>query len=72
MTHTVEVMQTWGERMFLLRNIPVAVLVIIAALDRADIALLGASFPMLEKTLGVHGTASVILRPRTEYEVPPQ
>ncbi|KAL3808782.1 LOW QUALITY PROTEIN: hypothetical protein ACHAXA_011405 [Cyclostephanos tholiformis] len=40
--------------MFLLRNIPVAVLVIIAALDRADIALLGASFPMLEKTLGVH------------------
>ena len=48
-------MQTWGERMILLRSIPVAVLVVIAALDRADIALLGASFPMLEKTLGVHG-----------------
>jgi hypothetical protein len=52
---TTTAMQTWGERMILLRSIPVAVLVVIAALDRADIALLGASFPMLEKTLGVHG-----------------
>jgi hypothetical protein len=56
-------LRTCGERIFIqwerskvLRSLPVAVLVIIAALDRADMALLGASFPMLEKTLGVHGT----------------
>lgn len=30
-------------------------MVIIAALDSGDKALLGASFPMLEKTLGLHG-----------------
>mmetsp|Transcript_15074 Transcript_15074/g.32707 ORF Transcript_15074/g.32707 Transcript_15074/m.32707 type:complete len:444 (-) Transcript_15074:358-1689(-) len=42
------------ERSKILCSIPVAVLVIIAALDSADKALLGASFPMLEKNLGLH------------------
>lgn len=42
------------ERIKLLCSLPVAVLVTIAALDSADKALLGASFPMLEKTLGLH------------------
>ncbi|KAL7548796.1 hypothetical protein ACHAWF_012051 [Thalassiosira exigua] len=41
-------------RSTLLCSLPVAVLVTIAALDSADKALLGASFPMLEKTLGLH------------------
>ena len=36
-------------------SLPVFVLIIIAALDSADKALLGASFPMLEKALGLHG-----------------
>jgi hypothetical protein len=54
-------MLSWGERLFLLRSLPVAILVVIAALDRADMALLGASFPMLEKTLGVHGKVLAIL-----------
>ena len=35
-------------------TLPVTVLVVIAALDSGDKALLGASFPMLEKTLGLH------------------
>lgn len=35
-------------------NLPIILLVIIAALDSADKALLAASFPMLEKTLGLH------------------
>lgn len=35
-------------------KLPVLLLVIIAALDSADKALLAASFPMLEKTLGLH------------------
>jgi hypothetical protein len=39
----------------ILCSIPVAVLVVIAALDAADKALLAASFPMLEKTLHLHG-----------------
>lgn len=43
----------WGSRKILC-TAPVAVLVSIAALDSADKALLGASFPMLEKTLGLH------------------
>lgn len=38
----------------LLCKLPVLLLVIIAALDSADKALLAASFPMLEKTLGLH------------------
>ena len=36
-------------------SLPVTVLVVIAALDAADKALLGASFPWLEKTLHLHG-----------------
>ena len=36
-------------------SLPVTVLVVIAALDAADKALLGASFPMLERTLHLHG-----------------
>jgi hypothetical protein len=44
------------ERAEVLRSVPVAVLVIIAALDSADKAMLGASFPMLSATLGLHGT----------------
>jgi hypothetical protein len=44
------------ERTKILRSVPVAALVVIAALDSADKALLGASFPMLEATLGLHGT----------------
>jgi hypothetical protein len=44
------------ERTEVLRSVPVAVLVIIAALDSADKAMLGASFPMLSATLGLHGT----------------
>ena len=44
----------WEARQILC-TVPVAVLVTIAALDSADKALLGASFPMLEKTLGLHG-----------------
>ena len=46
---------SWGQQSKVLCSIPVAVLVIIAALDSGDKALLGASFPMLEKTLGLHG-----------------
>ncbi|KAL7537021.1 hypothetical protein ACHAXR_008409 [Thalassiosira sp. AJA248-18] len=42
------------ERSKILCSLPVAVLVVIAALDSADKALLGASFPMLERTLGLH------------------
>ena len=38
----------------ILCNLPILLLVIIAALDSADKALLAASFPMLEKTLGLH------------------
>lgn len=38
---------SWAERARLLCGLPVAVLVTIAALDSADKALLGASFPML-------------------------
>ena len=45
----------WEARQKNLCTVPVAVLVTIAALDSADKALLGASFPMLEKTLGLHG-----------------
>lgn len=36
-------------------TVPILVLTAIAALDSADKALLGASFPMLEKALGLHG-----------------
>ena len=38
----------------ILCKLPILLLVIIAALDSADKALLAASFPMLEKTLGLH------------------
>ena len=38
----------------MLCTLPITVLVVIAALDSGDKALLGASFPMLEKTLGLH------------------
>lgn len=48
-------MSSRWERSKILCSLPVAVLVTIAALDSADKALLGASFPMLEKTLGLHG-----------------
>ena len=48
-------MQSQQERIKILCSLPVAVLVTIAALDAADKALLGASFPMLEKTLGLRG-----------------
>eukprot|EP00581_Thalassiosira_minuscula_P004543 CAMPEP_0183740338 /NCGR_PEP_ID=MMETSP0737-20130205/59367_1 /TAXON_ID=385413 /ORGANISM="Thalassiosira miniscula, Strain CCMP1093" /LENGTH=409 /DNA_ID=CAMNT_0025975375 /DNA_START=39 /DNA_END=1265 /DNA_ORIENTATION=+ len=47
-------MSSSWERSKILCSTPVAVLVTIAALDSADKALLGASFPMLEKTLGLH------------------
>jgi len=40
--------------MMILCKLPILLLVIIAALDSADKALLAASFPMLEKTLGLH------------------
>ena len=59
----------WGETAFLwerakvLRSVPIAILVIIAALDSADKALLAASFPMLETTLGLHGMFSWKMRP---------
>jgi len=42
---------SWWERSNKLFTVSVAVLVSIAALDKA---LLGALFPMLEKTLGLH------------------
>jgi hypothetical protein len=51
------------ERAKVLRSVPVAVLVIIAALDSADKALLAASFPMLETTLGLHGMLPWIMHP---------
>ena len=53
---------SWRHQSKVLCSIPVAVLVIIAALDSGDKALLGASFPMLEKTLGLHGKIIVMFR----------
>lgn len=45
---------TWLDQSKVLCTLPITVLVVIAALDSGDKALLGASFPMLEKTLGLH------------------
>ena len=45
---------SWLDQSKVLCTLPVTVLVVIAALDSGDKALLGASFPMLEKTLGLH------------------
>ena len=55
-----------------LRTVPVAVLVIIAALDSADKALLGASFPMLSATLGLHGTFLAVKRRPSLVRRPPR
>ena len=51
---TREIDNTMGKSSSIL-SLPVTVLVVIAALDAADKALLGASFPMLERTLHLHG-----------------
>ena len=42
---------SWADRVRILCSLPVAVLATIAALDSADKALLGASFPMLGELL---------------------